>query len=66
MSQEGSGDQGHHRHAGFPRMPRDGQHEHSVREAGADAGPSHILVVPFEQASDGAVDSELPPEARPL
>jgi hypothetical protein len=64
MSQGGSGDQGHHRHAGFPRIPQDGQQEHLVGEAGAEAGPSCTLVVPFEHASDGAVDSELPPEAR--
>jgi hypothetical protein len=62
MSQEGSGDQGHHRHAGLPRMPHDGQQEHLVGGAGADAGPSCTLVVPFEHASDDAVDSELPPE----
>ena len=52
------------RHAGFPRMPRDGQQEHLVGGAGAEAGPSCTLVVPFDHASDGAVDSELPPEAR--
>ena len=52
------------RHAGFPRMPRDGQQEHLVGGAGADAGANHALVVPFEHASDGAVESELPPEAQ--
>jgi hypothetical protein len=46
-------------HAGLPRMPQDGQQEHSVAESGADAGPSHSLVFPFDRASDGAVDSEL-------
>jgi hypothetical protein len=40
-------------------MPLDGHQEHSVGESGADAGPSHALVVPFDHASDGAVDSEL-------
>jgi hypothetical protein len=50
--------------SGFPRMPHDGQQEHSAAESGADAGPSCTLVVPFDHASDGAVDSELPPEAR--
>ena len=64
MSQGGSGDQGHHRHAGFPRMPQDGQQEHSVAESGADAGPSCTLVVRFDRASDGAVDSELQQAAR--
>jgi hypothetical protein len=60
MSQGEGGDQGHHRHTGFPRMPlENGQQEHSVGEAGADAGPSCTLVVPFDHASDGAVDSEL-------
>jgi hypothetical protein len=59
-----SGDQGHHCHAGFLRMPRDGQQEHSVGGAGADAGPSHALVVQSELASDGAVDSALPEAQR--
>ena len=45
-------------------MPQDGQQEHLVGGAGADAGPSHALVVPFDHASDGAVDSELPPKAQ--
>jgi hypothetical protein len=45
-------------------MPRSGQQEHLAGEAGADAGPSCTLVVPFDHASGGAVDSELPPEAR--
>ena len=63
MSQGGSGDQGHHRHAGLPRMPPEGQQEQSVGGAGADAGPIRELVVPFD-ASDCAVDSELPPEIR--
>jgi hypothetical protein len=43
------------RHAGFPRMPRDGQQQHLVGGAGADAGPSCTLVVPLDHASDGAV-----------
>ena len=47
-------------------MPRDNQQEHSVGEAGADAGPSHALAVPFDRASDGAVDSELPEARRGL
>jgi hypothetical protein len=64
MSQGVSGDQGHHRHAGFPRMPHDGQREHLVGGAGAEAGPSCTLVVPFDHASGGAVDSELPPAAQ--
>ena len=54
------------RHAGFPRMPRDGQQEHLVRGVGADAGPSCTLVVPFDHASDGAVDSEQPEARRGL
>jgi hypothetical protein len=58
MSQGGNGDQGYHRHAGLPRMPWDGQQEHIVGGAGAEAEPSHTLVVPFDHASDGAVDSE--------
>ena len=47
-------------------MPQDGQQEHSVAESGADAGPSHSLVFPFDRASDGAVDSELPEARRGL
>ena len=61
MNRGASGDQGHHRHPGF-EMPHDGQ-QSCVGGAGAEAGPNHTLVVPFDHASDGAVDSELP-EAR--
>ena len=35
-------------------------------EERADAGPSCTLVVPFDHASDGAVDSELPEAQRRL
>ena len=66
MSQGGSCDQGHHRRDGFPKMPLDGQQEHLVGEAGADAGPSHALVVRFDHASDGTVDSYLPEARRRL
>jgi hypothetical protein len=47
-------------------MPQDGQQEHLVGGAGADAGANLALVVPFEHASDGAVDSELPEAERRL
>ena len=66
MNRGASGDQGHHRPAGFQRMPRNGQQEHSVGGAGADAGPSHALVIQSEHASDGAVDSGLPEAQRRL
>jgi hypothetical protein len=45
-------------------MSHDRQQEHSAGGAGAEAGPSCTLVVPFDHASDGGVDSELLPEAR--
>ena len=47
-------------------MPRGGRQGHIAEGVSADAGPSHTLVVPFDHASDGAVDSELPEAQRRL
>jgi hypothetical protein len=65
MSQGGSGDQGASSSRWVPEKCRGtASKEHSVEGASADAGPSHAFVVGFGHASDGAVDSELPPEAQ--